>query len=419
MNKPSMSEHSLHPTMAVDYLVGGFRISLDEESNTPGPRSHIQGFSSALMQLGHPTNVLLASELPGMQRFTKIRQSDYKSASNSRLWIADFIRLGASIWSGLNVSRKTILRPTPAIIYERVAVFQSLTSFHARKKTSFRIAEANGILSRETARDRKALKNEWYARWLERKALQHADLVIAVSANLKDELIKFSGVADAKILVVPNGVEKSFCNMPRVRPSHGHRVLGFVGSVVPWQHLDRLIKSASVINRSGDQNEEVYIEIIGDGPEVQALRDLVHSLDMENQVEFLGRLSHSEAICRMSSWDIGYAGHEKSSSETMYHSPLKIYEYAALGISVLCTPSADADKLKAAGSLMYFFDSPDVLETATMTALEERKGLTEAQVEIMRQSVALRHSWEQRAQFVVNAVMERMGSSANKEKRGQ
>lgn len=388
----------------VDYLVGGFRISLGASSNTPGPRSHIEGFTTALKSLGYPIRISLASDFPGMSRFAGIREGSYKGSSSAKVWIADFVRVGASLWSGVNVFKETLTRTKPDVIYERLAVFQSLTSFHAHKKQAFRVIEANGILSRETAKDRQALKIEWYARWLEKRVLRRADLVVAVSENLREELVNFANLNREKILVVPNGIDPEICRIPRAESMR--RTVGFVGAIVGWQHLERLIEAVFQINQSASSPDEtVDLEIIGEGPELLSLQQLAKSLDMNNHVKFHGRLSHEKAILSMTGWDVGFAGHEKSSSASMYHSPLKVYEYAALGVSILCTKSADAMALKATGSTVHFIgEGALTLEEALTEALLERNQMDSQMVGEMRLAVEQSHGWEERAKLVLDTV---------------
>lgn len=388
----------------VDYLVGGFRISIGASSNTPGPRSHIEGFTTALKSLGHSTRINLASDFPGMSRFAGIREGSYKGSSSAKVWIADLVRFGASLWSGVNIYKESLINEKPDVIYERLAVFQSLTSFHVHKNRAFRVIEANGILSRETAKDRQALKVEWYARWLEKRVLRRADLVVAVSGNLRGELIDFANLRGEKILVVPNGIDPEICRIPRAESTR--RTVGFVGAVVGWQHLDRLIKAIFEINKNAPSPDKmVDLEIIGEGPELLSLKQLAKSLDMSNYVKFHGRLSHEEAISSMTGWDVGFAGHEKSSSASMYHSPLKVYEYAALGVSILCTESADAMALKSTGSTVHFIgEGALTLEEAVTHALLERNQMDSQMISEMRQKVEQNHGWEERAKLVLSTI---------------
>lgn len=402
----SKARVNLQDNPSVDYLVGGFRISLGAQSNTPGPRTHIEGFTGALDRIGFPTHTVLASDFPGMARFAGIREGSYKDSKSAKVWVADAVRVAASLWSGANIFLHSIGRKKPEVIYERLAVFQTLTSFHPYKNQAFRTIEANGILSRETARDRKALKIEWYARWLEKRVLRRADLVVAVSENLKMELVKFAELDPDKILVIPNGINTDICRISRTQSEN--KTIGFVGAIVDWQHLERLLQAVVDINETMSRpKDKVHLEIIGEGPELDNLRALAASLKMDDQIKFLGRLSHTEAISAMTGWDVGFAGHEKSSSSTMYHSPLKVYEYAALGVSIVCTESADALMLQSTGSQVHFIkDGELTLKEALVEALETRQQMDPPMVRAMRESVEKNHGWDQRAALFMEKVQD-------------
>jgi len=396
----------------VDYLVGGFRISVGPESNTPGPRTHIVSFVEALRQNGHSVRLLLASGLPYMGRFARVRQSDYAAATPFKVRIADVVRMGAAVWTGANVFWRLRKRPAPDLIYERVAVLQSLSSFHPAKRRAIRVVEANGILSRETAHDRKVLRAEKLAAALERHVLRRADLVVAVSAGLRDELVRFAGLDAEAVLVVPNGVSSATAARERVvRPDEV--VIGFVGSIVKWQHLDSFLDTvADVLPRLDEAagGKRVVVEIIGDGAEVRTLTDVVARRDLGDRVRLLGRLPHEDALRRMTEWNVGFAGHEKSSSDRMYHSPLKVYEYAALGLAAVCTYSDDAAALQHSGLPAFFYSDQESLAFALEAAVLGESVVTPDVIAERRAAIARDHSWSERLERVLSAARIARGS---------
>ncbi|AZS35894.1 hypothetical protein CVS47_00492 [Microbacterium lemovicicum] len=386
-------------TKRADYLVGGFRISIGSNSNTPGPRTHIVNFIEALQIAGIEVTLTLASSLPFLGRFARVRQSDYGGVSNAKIRIADAIRIGAGLWSGLCTFVRTARSPRPHFIYERAAVLQSLTSFHRWKHATIRVVEANGILSRETAHDRKVLRAEKLAALIERHVLRRADLVISVSRPLAEEIVRFAAVDPSKILVLPNGVRKSLTLVPRSPRSPGRVVIGFVGSVVAWQHLDVFLAAVKACREQilRETGARIAVEIVGEGGDLERLQSLSREEGWEN-VAFLGRLSHAEAVERIATWHVGFAGHTKSSSSEMYHSPLKIYEYAALGLSVVCTPSGDAAALKSSGSDVHIFTDWTALPDALRAALLRATSNDEARIRTQRESVGEHHSWDARVE---------------------
>jgi len=390
--------------MKIDYLVSGLRITLDAVNTSPGPRTHILNFTTALADAGHSTRLIVASQMPFMGRFSRIPTAAFARSSDAKLLVADGIRLLCALWTGAHTFMRTIGRPAPGLIYERSAVMQSLSSFHAAKARSFRVVEVNGILSRETAGDRNALKLEGVARAIERHVFRSADLLVAVSENLKVEIIEFAGIASEKIIVVPNGIAEELVLIERNRDV-GPTTIGFVGQLSLWQRLDRLVEAIARL-RDTLPSDAPLVEIIGDGPARPILEKLIGELGLEHQVLLLGRMPQVDAFARMASWTVGFAGHEKSTSAAMYHSPLKIYEYAGLGLDVVCTDSRDARELAHSGLRVEFYGDERPLDEALIAAIglpSEQSHETEGR----RRSLAESHGWAQRVSLVLDAVRQR------------
>ncbi|MCR2815871.1 glycosyltransferase [Microbacterium jiangjiandongii] len=377
----------------LDYLVGGLRISVGAQSGTPGPRTHIVGFINGLGACGVKSRTMLASDFPGLERFARIRAAVYGDTPRWKVFAGDLVRLGALFWSGVNVlARSWSRRAEVDVIYERVAVFQSLSSFHPSKRRAIRVVEANAVMTRETAHDRKAIVLERLAASVERHAFRAADLIVAVSPAVARDVIDFAGVKEERVLVLANGTSVELTEV--ALDSGGPIRVGFVGSVGYWQRIDRLIQAIADMTDS-----EVVLEIIGDGAARADLEAQVDRLQLRDRVTFTGRLAHAEAVDRMRSWSVGYAGHEKTWAEEMYHSPLKLYEYAALGLQLLCSDSPDALALAESGVAVCAFDPSldDDLARALAGAVEAASLDTTVAREARRAAVREGHSWEARA----------------------
>lgn len=391
--------------MRLDYLVGGFRISVAPNSTTPGPRTHILGFVEALRRGGVQVKLRVASTFPGMGRFARVRESDYMGASSRKVFLADLVRIAAALWCGFVVFFRTVGRSGDVeVIYERLSVFQSLTSFHAGKRKAVRVIEANGILTRETAVDRKVLVLAGLAGWLERRVLRRADVIVAVSDALAREVSAYAGVPIARIVVIPNGADPALAAAP-VSPRASAPRIGFVGTVVAWQRLDKLLTALATPE---SEVAGAQLQIIGDGPELAPLKVLAQELGVGDRVDFTGSVPHAQAMELMRSWSIGYAGHEKSSSAVMYHSPLKLYEYAALGLHVICTPSADARSLADDGASVSEFsasdESSEAISLALVAAVHAALADSESDRAARRAAVTEKHTWDARSQVLLDNV---------------
>ncbi|MDQ1202930.1 glycosyltransferase [Rhodococcus sp. SORGH_AS_0303] len=387
----------------IDYLVGGVRISLDASSHTPGPRTHITKFVDAARTCGHQTDVHLASDMPLMGRFARVSDAGYKDLGTSRILAVDLLRVAIMVWCGFWVAVRSFRRPAPEIIYERSAVFQSLTSFHRYKKRAIRVVEANGIFSRETARDRNISRAVWLSALVERHVLRRADLVVVVSDALAREIEHFAGVDRTRMLVVPNGIDPALLEVERTKSDKF--TFGFVGAVVEWQDLGSIIPA--VCRRLGEpgvlvDGRAVAIDIVGDGSALDGLRDVVTRHSWGRYVTFHGQVPSERARSLMSTWDVGIAGHRATSSMSMYHSPLKSYEYAGMGLDILCTPSEDARRLAESGAAVHVFDSLDQLDT--ILSQPDLLVRDSRAVEKARRSVIDDHSWDSRVQEIVETA---------------
>lgn len=261
--------------LAVDYLVGGLRISLTDASTTPGPRSHVAGTVSALAALGVPVRVFLAGAQPLMSRFAAL-----PAGSGGGSVLGDVTRVLAGVWSLCRVALWS--RPSRAtVVYERAAVLQSLGLAHRRRRTAVYVVECNGILCRETARDRGALgRAAPLAAAVERLTYRRADLVVVVSGALRAELRAFAGVPEDRVLVVPNAVPALALALPRpARPAAP--TVGFAGSLAAWQRVDLLLRAVA-------QVPGVRVEVLGEGPQLAALRALADALGLAPRVCFAG-----------------------------------------------------------------------------------------------------------------------------------
>ncbi len=379
----------------IDYLVGGLRIGLDATSHTPGPRSHILGVVSALRSRGVETRLFLASSQPMLRRFARMPEG---SAAGGRAWrtVGDVVRVLACAWSLLMI-RRWSRESAAEVVYERAAVMQCLGLGHRRRRTSLYVVESNGIFSRETAADRHALGSTRVAAAFERLVYRKADLVVVVSEHLRAEVCSFARIPASKVSVIPNGVRDDVFTMPR-QTTPGRRVVGFAGSLVPWQRLDLLVAGAARVH--GD----LEIEVIGDGPELGRLRSIARQTGAGDRVAFLGRQNHEQTLRRMAGWTAGYAAHAATSSDLMYHSPLKLYEYAGLGLDLIVARTPDAELLMDAGLRVAFIDDDAESVAAALRQHLDAPAPTAGELARIRAHLQQRHSWSAR----VDDLLERM-----------
>jgi glycosyltransferase involved in cell wall biosynthesis len=113
--------------------------------------------------------------------------------------------------------------------------------------------------------------------------------IITLSPSSKREMLEL-GYHDDRVEVIPPGLDPRFS--PGGEPSPTPLVLG-VGRLMPVKRFDRLIRAVVAARENAPG---LTLALVGTGPDRNALRELVHFLDAESYVSFVGRVSDSELI---------------------------------------------------------------------------------------------------------------------------
>lgn len=128
-----------------------------------------------------------------------------------------------------------------------------------------------------------------------RKAISNASMVMAVSKTLANQLMLYSG--GKRIEVVPNMVDTCYFILPPVpRKTYPFRFLT-VARLTPKKGIALLIKAFA---RAFSKEQDVFLDIGGDGEQSAELKALVKSLCLQDRVNFLGELSREQV--RESMW---------------------------------------------------------------------------------------------------------------------
>lgn len=133
------------------------------------------------------------------------------------------------------------------------------------------------------------LKN-WLNDFSQRKLLRwiygRSNTVVAVSEGVKGFLIKQKFIKSGKITVIPNGIDLAEFDKKKINESNKAPVIGTVGSLFEIKGQKYLIEAMKEILESYPL---ATLEIVGEGPERENLKKLVHKLGLEKNVSFLGQ----------------------------------------------------------------------------------------------------------------------------------
>lgn len=174
---------------------------------------------------------------------------------------------------------------------------------------------------------------------LETDAARNADVVLAITGALRDELVE-RGVDDGKIVVVPNGVDTSRfvpvardVELARELGVDGKTIIGYVGSVLDYEGIGLLIEAAAGLSST---RSDFRVLVVGDGAERAQFERLAVEHGVRDLVIFTGRVPHHEVERYYSLVDIAPFPRLPLPVTEMV-SPLKPFEAMAMGKAVVAS----------------------------------------------------------------------------------
>jgi PEP-CTERM/exosortase A-associated glycosyltransferase len=160
-----------------------------------------------------------------------------------------------------------------------------------------------------------------------------ADRVVAIGDSLANHLVKL-GIDRDKIDIVPNGVDAKVFYPQEANQSLVQKydleqktVYGFIGSITKYEGLSDLLHAFALLQK--DQ-PNIHFLLVGDGPALPRLRELVKTLDLSDIVSFVGRVPHTEVKDYYSVIDI-FPFPRINAKVCRLVTPLKPFEVMAMG----------------------------------------------------------------------------------------
>ena len=258
----------------------------------------------------------------------------------------------------------------PDVLYERFNLLLPAGIWISRRFSLPMLLEINAPLFEERARyDGLALKK--LARWSQRFVWQHADGVLPVTRVLADTVASY-GVAAARITVIPNGINGArFCHAPdtlsakRALGLDAALVLGFTGFVRDWHGLDAVIDmiARDVPDATKGPHDDGAADgssggrmllVVGDGPARAALEAQAARLGVSDRVRFTGIVERDEVARHVAAFDIAL-----QPAVVAYASPLKLFEYLALGKAIIGPAQPNIEEILTDGDNALLFDPAD------------------------------------------------------------
>lgn len=317
-------------------------------------------------------------------------------------WFYELLALAYNIPAFLVLLGQAWVR-RPDMIYERYTLFSCAGWWVSRVLRRPFILEVNAPLSLEL-QSYGGLVFSALAQFIEDRLCAAATRTVVVSQAMAD-IFSARGVPRDRLLVVPNGVDAAAFNttvdgsaVRRRYALQGCRVIGFVGWVRPWHGVDGLLRGVAQRLAADD---EVRVLIVGDGPALAGLRQLAVELGIAERVIFTGAVAREEIPAYIAALDIAV-----QPDVTDYASPIKLFEYLALGCAVIAPDKANIREVVRHDETALLFPACDwpALGQQVEVLLEDserRQRLARAAARLISDGG---YTWQSNAQRVVDIV---------------
>ncbi len=167
--------------------------------------------------------------------------------------------------------------------------------------------------------------------WLEKLTYRFSDVVMATNSSYRDLALTRGGLAPEDVFIVRNGpdLETFKAVPPNPALKHGKPYLvGYVGNMSAQEGLDILLDVALHVKKLG--RRDVHFTCVGGGPGLAGLKKMMQDKNLEEMVNFTGRVPDHELLEILSTADI-CVNPDKPCQMNDISTMIKIMEYMALG----------------------------------------------------------------------------------------
>lgn len=291
----------------------------------------------------------------------------------------------------------------PDMVYERGNYMQASGVRAAKKEKVMHVMEMNSPYVEEKVELQGASKLLDEASKREWEQLDKSAHVVVVSSALRDYFMDRYGIFRGKFMVVPNAIDpaKLTADPEAVKAIQsrykleGKTVLGWVGSIQPWHGLERMIQQFNTLAKA---QPHVALLIVGSGETIEAVKAMAVASPAADRIHFTGYLPHAEVFAHIAAMDICLLPNTK-----WYCSPIKIFEYGAMGKAIVATdhPAVLDVMLPDHDGLVVPSRDEAALQAALQRLVADPE-LRQSLAEHFQNKVLAQHTWEANARRVID-----------------
>lgn len=292
------------------------------------------------------------------------------------------------------------------LIYERYSLWSTAGVRAGQRLGVPVVVEVNAPLVLEQAEFRSlALPEE--ARAIEAEVFRTATALAVVS----DELVPYvtaRGALPGQVRVIRNAVDTGLFT-PQVSPARlagvaeTAFVVGFSGSLKAWHGLDTLLPA---FRRLREHLPQAHLLVVGEGPRKAWVEGYAEGAGLSGAVTLTGWVGHHDLPALIARMDVTTAPYP--AAEGHYFSPLKLYEYLAMGRPVVASRIGQtAQVLDGTGAALLVPPGDPVALADALLRVAWDTGLA-ATLAAKATVEGQRHDWADNARAVLALVQERV-----------
>jgi glycosyltransferase involved in cell wall biosynthesis len=305
-----------------------------------GQYVHVEELTRALARLGHEI-VMVGPAAVEHEQFG----ADAGIVAWLKRYLPRFIyELMEFMYAMLDYRRliRAIRAQRPDVLYERYNLYlPSGVWAHERFRLPM-LLEVNAPLYAERKKY-DGISLDRLARWTEQRTWCGADIALPVTGVLA-EALKRAGVPSERIVIIPNGIDpERFADAPATETAKralglsGRIVLGFVGFMREWHGLDRVVDLIAA-----DTSGARHLLLVGDGPTRAKLEHRARAKGVAERVSFAGVVARDRIVDYIAAFDVAL-----QPEVVAYASPLKLFEYLALGRAIVAPATPNIREILA------------------------------------------------------------------------
>lgn len=315
-----------------------------------GQAVHMDEMTDALRALGH--EVILVGPTRGGQQ-TEFGSDAGLIATLKRLLPRAIYEILEAIYSVPAFVRlyQAYNRHRPDFVYERYNLFMFAGLWLKRLTNVPLVLEVNGPIFEERSQH-DGLSLHGFAAWSQGVAWRGVDYVLPVTEVLAGYVRNY-GVPDNRIHVIPNGINPvrfadglAGKDIKAEYGLQGRLVLGFTGFIRSWNALDRVIELIALDNAQ----HNLHLLVVGDGPARQEITQLAQARGVGDRLTITGVVGRDDVADYVTAFDIALIP-----GVTEYASPLKLFEYLALGRAVVAPDTPNIREILTDGENAALF----------------------------------------------------------------